>query len=170
MIIIYDGHADLWRAVARLAKDDSEDTEECHRQYERKDERATIAAKRAETGATMLRSSRRTLPVSWRNTDSRFGRRNTTSITSSPTALAASSSEAISVGCATEKCATSPSNVPPFWLVHSGAFSEASLIRINTSLRPPNDRCTNSSRVPSAMTLPWSMIAMRSHNRSASSM
>src|ERR1035441_9406129 len=154
-IFVHHQYADAWRTAAHAAEDHAEDAKERDRQNERQNERAAIAAESAESvaddGGDHCRNS---LPVSCRNTDSRLGRRRTTSITSRLSRMAASSSGPMSVGFSTEKCAMPSCIVPPRAAAQAAAFSTVEAKRISTSLRPPNDCSTSSSLVPCAMTWP----------------
>src|SRR5947209_15903140 len=83
VVLVNDQDCDLGSCVAPTTEDHREDREESDRKNEAQRQCATVAPQRSQGGFDDCSDhSRNSLPVSCRNTDSRFGRWSDTSSTS----------------------------------------------------------------------------------------
>ena len=98
VVFIDQQQAYLGRSVPASAEDHRKNSKKRNRQNEAQCQRASVAAQADECGANDgPYQSRNSLPVNFRNTDSRFGLRNEISASSCPALDAASSRSATSV-------------------------------------------------------------------------
>src|SRR5581483_8592912 len=139
LVFIHQDHLDLGCGIMLAAEDDREDAEERDRQNKAEHESAAITAQCNECGSSNRENqSRNSLPVRWRNTDSRLGRRSETSTSSKPALLASSSRAAISDECSMVNSAVASASRPRWRAVHALIASGAPAKRACTCVRVPN--------------------------------